>query len=89
MGKALLFPGDFRRFDALKLVAKDACGLFAGCIPLLLIAGSIEGFISPRTDLDPNTKFAVSMASLVCLSLYLFVPRGGDRQSNGSKTSLE
>src|SRR5262249_35232103 len=37
MGKALLFPGEFRRVDALKLVARDAAGLFAGCIPLLLI----------------------------------------------------
>lgn len=75
MGRALLFPGQYKRSDAFRLIGKDACGLFAGCLPLLLIAGSIEGFISPRTDLDPNIKFAVSLATLVCLMLYLFAPR--------------
>ena len=61
--------------DSLKAIAREALGLFAGCAPMLLVAGSIEAFISPRTDLDPNIKFAVSLATLVCLFLYLFVPR--------------
>ncbi len=75
LGKALLLPGQWRRVDALKIAAKPAMGLFAGCLPLLLIAGSIEGFISPRTDLPPEAKFTVSLATFVCLFLYLFVPR--------------
>jgi len=75
IGKALLFPGQYGRIDSFKRVAKEAGGLFGGCVPLLLVAGSIEGFISPRTDLDSNIKFAVSMATLICLFLYLFVPR--------------
>jgi len=79
VGRALLFPGEWRRVDSLRMVIRDALGLFAGCIPLLLVAGLIEGFISPRTDLDPNAKFAVSIATSVCLILYLFAPRSRDR----------
>jgi uncharacterized membrane protein SpoIIM required for sporulation len=75
IGKALLFPGQYSRIDSLKLVGKDAGRLFAGCLPLLLIAGSIEGFISPRTDLDSSAKFAISLTTMICLFLYLFVPR--------------
>jgi uncharacterized membrane protein SpoIIM required for sporulation len=75
IGKALLFPGQYSRVDALKLAAREAGGMFAGCVPMLLIAGSIEAFISPRTDLDSNIKFTVSLATLICLFLYLFVPR--------------
>ncbi|HEY9773367.1 MAG TPA: stage II sporulation protein M [Planktothrix sp.] len=75
IGKSMLFPGNYSRMDSLKATAKDALGLFGGCGPMLLVAGSIEAFISPRTDLDPNIKFAVSLATLVCLFLYLFVPR--------------
>ncbi|MGH9552066.1 MAG: stage II sporulation protein M [Terriglobales bacterium] len=75
IAKALLFPGQYKRIDSFKLIAREAGGLFAGCAPLLLVAGSIEGFISPRTDLDPNIKFAVSLATAICLVLYLFVPR--------------
>lgn len=75
LGKALLFPGRYRRLDAFKMVARDAGGLFGGCVPLLLVAGLIEGFISPRTDISSETKFAVSLATLVLLMLYLFAPR--------------
>lgn len=75
LGKALLFPGQFSRLDAVKLVAKKASGLFMGCIPLLVIAGLIEGFISPRTDLSSEAKFAVSLATSSFLLLYLFAPR--------------
>lgn len=75
IGKSLLFPGQYRRVDAFRVAGKDAIRLFAGCIPVLLVAGSIEGFVSPRTDLDASIKFAVSLATLVCLFLYLFVPR--------------
>lgn len=75
LGKAMLFPGQLKRSDALKLAARPALGLFGGCIPLLLIAGTIEGFLSPRTDVPPEEKFAISLATLICLLLYLFAPR--------------
>ncbi len=75
LGKSLLFPGQYKRLDALRLAAKDAGGMFGGCVPLLLVAGLIEGFISPRTDLSSTAKIAVSLATGVGLLLYLFVPR--------------
>ncbi len=75
LGKSLLFPGQYKRLDALRLSAKDAGGMFGGCVPLLLVAGLIEGFISPRTDLSSTAKIAVSLATGVGLLLYLFVPR--------------
>ncbi len=76
MGKAMLFPGKYKRGDMFRLAAKRSAGLFAGTIPILLIAGCIEGFISPRTDIDIEYKLAVSIATLVLLVLYFFIPRG-------------
>lgn len=75
IGKALLFPGFYKRSDALRLIARDACGLFGGCVPLLLLAGTIEGFISPRTDISVNVKVLVSLATLSFMVFYLFDPR--------------
>ena len=75
VGCALLFPGQYGRVDALKIAVKPAFKLFAGCVLLLLIAGSIEGFISPRTDIAPEVKYTVSLATAICLMLYLFAPR--------------
>lgn len=75
VARAMLFPGRYKRADAIKLVGKPSFVLFAGCVPLLLIAGTIEGFISPRTDLPQEAKYLVSLCTLVILLLYLFVPR--------------
>jgi uncharacterized membrane protein SpoIIM required for sporulation len=75
IGKSMLFPGLYKRTDAMRMIAKDACGLFMGCVPLLLLAGTIEGFISPRTDISSNVKILVSLATLSFLVFYLFEPR--------------
>ena len=72
MGKSLLFPGRLRRIDSLKLVSRDAFGLFAGCIPLLVFAGIIEGFISSSANLDPVTKYVVGISTFIALLLYVF-----------------
>lgn len=82
LGKHMLFPGKLRWPDSLKVGARIAFGIFAGTVPMLLIAGSIEGFVSPRTDLSVNTKILVSLATAVGLAAYLFVPRGKPKISS-------
>jgi uncharacterized membrane protein SpoIIM required for sporulation len=47
LGKAMLTPGDMRRIDALVSNGLLAIKLILGCIPMLIIAGIIEGFLSP------------------------------------------
>lgn len=89
MGKALLFPDKYRRVDKFKLTAKKAAGLFAGTVPLLLIAGCIEGFISPRTDLDPSIKYAVSISTLFLLALYIFAPRNSQSSTKSGVPQLK
>lgn len=75
MGKALLFPGNYSRQASLKKAAKPALALFGGCIPILIIAGTIEGFISPRTDISLWSRYWLSLTTFVLLALYLFIPR--------------
>lgn len=75
MARAMLFPGSYKRIDALRLVAGDAMGLFGGCVMLLLVAGMIEGFVSPRTDISADTKYLVSLATTLLLLLYILAPR--------------
>lgn len=81
LAKGILFPGNYRRLDSIRMMAREGSILLLGTLPLLLIAGSIEGFISPREDLSPELKFAVSLSTFFLLSLYLFCPRSGTNES--------
>jgi uncharacterized membrane protein SpoIIM required for sporulation len=73
VGKALLIPGDMRRIDALVTNGLEAIKLILGCIPMLLIAGLIEGFISPA-HIPPAYKFSVSILSALVMAMYFLKP---------------
>jgi uncharacterized membrane protein SpoIIM required for sporulation len=63
LGWAILHPGLLRRRDALAVAARRAVRLVVGCVPLLVIAGLIEGFISPNAALPCQGKGAVGLGS--------------------------
>jgi uncharacterized membrane protein SpoIIM required for sporulation len=72
IGGALLIPGDLSRFDSLRLRGRESIQLIVGCIPLLVLAGIIEGFISPA-PISRAFKFGVAAATGVALYMYLLL----------------
>ncbi|MGB7731177.1 MAG: stage II sporulation protein M [Candidatus Acidiferrum sp.] len=70
IARGLLFPGALPRGESLVRAGKQSAQLFFGSIPLLLIAGFIEGFISP-SDLPVGMKFTLAAALFTLLVLYL------------------
>jgi uncharacterized membrane protein SpoIIM required for sporulation len=68
----LLFPGYLPRRASLTQAGTEAVQLLLGTIPILIIAGTIEGFVSP-TGLAIALKFAMAGALFVLLLVYLFV----------------
>lgn len=73
LGWAILQPGLLRRRDALALAGRQAVKLVIGAIPLLIVAGLIEGFISPNQTLSPAVKWGVGLGSGVILYSYLLL----------------
>ncbi len=71
LGWAILHPGLLRRRDALTQAAQKAVKLLIGCVPLLVVAGTIEGFISPNEFIPPIVKWGVGLGSGVLLYGYL------------------
>jgi uncharacterized membrane protein SpoIIM required for sporulation len=72
IGSALLLPGNYSRADALKMRGMDAIRLLVGCVPLLVVAGIIEGFISPA-PINPLIKFSVAILTGIALYSYLLL----------------
>ena len=72
IGSAMLMPGDLSRADALKSRGKEAVRLMMGVAVLLVIAGIIEGFISPA-PIPAFIKFSVGGITGLALYLYLFL----------------
>lgn len=70
IGTALIMPGNLTRADALKTRGMEAVRLMLGVALLLVIAGIIEGFISPM-PIDPRIKYSIAAITGVALYSYL------------------
>ena len=70
IAKGLLFPGMLPRRASLVREGGRAIRLALGIIPLLIVAGTVEGFVSP-TDLAVRWKYALAAALFGLLLLYV------------------
>jgi uncharacterized membrane protein SpoIIM required for sporulation len=71
-GHAMIVPGLMRRRDAIAQAAREAMGLVTGGALLLIVAGIIEGFISPSA-LPWPVKALVGVGSGLLMYLYLLL----------------
>lgn len=71
---AIIVPGRLRRIDALKRNARRAGVLIVGVAMLLVIAGFIEGFISPLRTAIP---FRLGVGTLTALGLLSYIAFAG------------
>ncbi len=71
LARALLFPGRYRRLDAFKLYGVEAAQLLFGIVPLLVMAGVIEGFFSPNPNVPDLVKYLVGTGLFIALIFYL------------------
>jgi len=76
IGASIIAPGNLRRLDSVRLAAGRALKLFAGAVLLFVIAGTIEGFITP-SGLPASFKLSFAGLTAIGLALYLgFAGRG-------------
>ena len=75
IARGLLFPGLLPRKASLTIAGGRAAKLVLGSIPMLLVAGTIEGFYS-ATESPVAMKFALAGVLFAALLAYLFGKRG-------------
>jgi uncharacterized membrane protein SpoIIM required for sporulation len=73
LGHAMLFPGPLRWKDSVARGGIEATRLVSGVIPMLIIAGCLEGFFSPSSA-PVWLKFTVGGLLFSLLLIWLFRP---------------
>jgi len=82
---AIVAPGEVRRSTALKRIGGDALRIEIGCMVMLVIAGLIEGFLSP-SSINYSTRIAVLAVSLLVWAVY-FLTVGQRGEKSAAATS--
>jgi uncharacterized membrane protein SpoIIM required for sporulation len=70
LAQAIVFPNKYRRLNALKINGVKAAKLVFGIVPMLIIAGTIEGFFSPSPIIPNGLKYLTGIIIFACLLLY-------------------
>lgn len=79
IGYAIIDPGDLTRGQALKKKGAEAVKIVIGCAVILVIAGIIEGFVSPA-NIPAPIKVAVGVGSGIAMLAY-FILAGRNEKS--------
>ncbi len=76
IASGILFPGTLRRRDSIALGGAEAVQLITGTIPMLIVAGTLEAFLSP-THAPVALKFSVG--AILFAALCFLLGEGGRR----------
>jgi len=72
LGNSLLRPGTSTRLGSLRVGAREAMIMFFGCVPLLIVAALIEGFVTP-SSLSDGAKLLFAAATVLPLWWFFFL----------------
>ena len=83
IARGMLFPGFLPRRESLARAGGQAAQLVLGTIPMLIVAGVIEGFLSP-SEISAPLKLLFGAVMLAALVTYLMRARRVENATNSS-----
>lgn len=83
LGNSLLFPGTYSRGASLMRGAREGAKISLGLVPLFIIAGFLEGFVTRHTEMHDAIKLFIILASAGFIIYYfVFYPKIIHNQHN-------
>lgn len=70
MGNSLLFPGTYSRLESLKRNGKDSLKIIIGLVPVFIVAGFLEGFVTRHTEMPDALRMMIILSSLSFILYY-------------------
>ena len=81
LGNGWLFPGTYSRIESFRRGAKRGLKIVVGTVPIFILAGFIEGFLTRHTELPDLLRLSIILLSLAfILFYYIYLP---NRKKNG------
>jgi uncharacterized membrane protein SpoIIM required for sporulation len=73
IGSGFMFPGTYSRYESFKHNVVVGAKILIGVIPMFIVAGFIEGFITRLTHWAEWTKLAIICSSFLFILAYFFI----------------
>jgi uncharacterized membrane protein SpoIIM required for sporulation len=73
MGNSLLFPGTFSRLHSFRKGAMDGLKIVLGIVPMFIVAGFLESFVTRHTEMPYFLSFLIILLSLAFVIWYFII----------------
>jgi uncharacterized membrane protein SpoIIM required for sporulation len=75
MGNGLVFPGTYSRLQSFRRAARQGLKIIIGLVPIFILAGFLEGFVTRMTGMPDIFKIAIILGSAFFVFIYfIFIP---------------
>lgn len=75
MGNGILFPGTYSRINSFRKSAKKGMKIVIGLVPIFMVAGFLEGFVTRQTEMPTILKLSIILGSAFFILIYfIFIP---------------
>jgi uncharacterized membrane protein SpoIIM required for sporulation len=93
LGKGLLFPGTYSRFQAFKLSGMKGLKIILGVAPVTFLAAFIEGFLTRHTSIPDGFRLVFILLSFSFILVYFFfyprkIAKQGLKERDSSANAL-
>lgn len=73
MGNGLLFPGTYPRLTSFITAARKGAKIIIGLVPIFIVAGFLEGFVTRQTDMPLYLSLLIIFGSLFFIIWYFIL----------------
>lgn len=70
IGNSFMFPGSYSRMESFKNGAQQGVRLLLGLVPIFIVAGFLEGFVTRLTEMPTALKWFIILSSLSFILFY-------------------
>jgi uncharacterized membrane protein SpoIIM required for sporulation len=73
LGNSILFPGTYSRLTSFMHGVKSSLKIAVGIVPMYIVAGFLEGFITRYTNMPVAVRLFIILSSLLFIIWYFFI----------------